>query len=62
LFFQFNFIKFALMMKNRSLKYAYFISLLRGLNFIVNWLVNPRFGEDFFCANFFDATKLNNTI
>jgi hypothetical protein len=46
-------------MKYRSLKYAYLLSLLEGLNFIVNWLVNPRFGEDFFCADFFEEIKLN---
>lgn len=55
----FNFIKFALMMKNRSLKYAYSLSLLEGINFIVNWLVNPPFGEDFFCADFFEKIELN---
>ncbi len=39
-------------MKERSLKYAYLLSLLEGINFIVNWLVNPRFGEDFFVPIF----------
>lgn len=49
-------------MKNKSLKYACFLSLLGGLNFIVNWLVNPRFGEDFFYANFLEQIKHNTAI
>lgn len=52
------FIKFALMMKHKSLKVAYLFSLVRELNNMINWL-NPHFDEDFFCANFFDPIKLN---
>jgi len=39
-------------MKLISLNKAYLFSLIREINFIVNWLVNPHFGEDFFCADF----------
>ena len=62
MFLRFIFIKFVWMMKNRSLKYVYFSILAKGIKFIVNWLVNPRFGEDFFCANFSESTKLNKNI
>jgi len=39
-------------MSLRSLYKMHFFSRGAGINFIVNWLVNPRFGEDFFCPKF----------
>jgi len=46
LYYQINFSKFVSMMNFKSLNTAYYYSSLRDLNFIVNWLVNPRFGGD----------------
>lgn len=60
MFYQINFSKFVTMMNILSLNIAYYFSSLRELNFIVNWLVNPRFGGDFFCANFLGVKYKQN--
>ena len=45
-------------MNFRSLNTAYYYSSLRDLNFIVNWLVNPRFGGDFFMPVFLQHNNI----
>ena len=49
-----NFIKFVSMMNFISLDMHFGFPSKRDLIFIVNWLVNPHFGGDFFCVDFFE--------